>query len=80
MVMLPAVGRINPGEIFGEMGFFTKSPRTATVKATSRCCVRTVNQDDFFEVLKTNHRLSVTIAQALSKRIVELNNRIIKGC
>lgn len=69
------IGSVSSGEIFGEMSFLRSSPRTATVKAESTCCVRVVKKDDFFTLIETDAHLSASIAKTLSKRIVEANRQ-----
>jgi CRP/FNR family cyclic AMP-dependent transcriptional regulator len=70
------VGRVNVGEIFGEVGFLTGGTRSATVEATSDCFVRVVNQHDFLALIERNPHLIISISKTLAKRLVELNAKL----
>jgi CRP/FNR family cyclic AMP-dependent transcriptional regulator len=70
------VGRVNAGEIFGEVGFLTGGTRSATVEATSDCFVRVVNKDDFLALIERNPHLIISISKTLAKRLVELNEKL----
>lgn len=71
------IGEICEGEIFGEISFLTECSRTATVIASERCMVRTVNKDDFLDMTKCDPQLIFSIAQTLAHRIVKLNDRVV---
>lgn len=73
------VGEIGTGEIFGEMSFLMESPRTATVTATTQCCIRVVKNDDFLSLIEVDRHLSASIAKTLAARIIELNRRLANG-
>ncbi|HMQ55148.1 MAG TPA: cyclic nucleotide-binding domain-containing protein, partial [Anaerolineae bacterium] len=63
------VGEINPGEIFGEIAFFTEDPRYATVRAIepARCFVMT-NGD--LQLIAFQHpHILMQMAGALAKRL-----------
>lgn len=66
------VGVINPGEMFGELAFFTEDPRTATVRAAqpSECFVLT---DADLQLLAYQHpTILMQMAGALAKRLASL--------
>lgn len=66
------VGEIKPGEIFGEIAFFTEDPRYATVRAVepSRCFVLT---DVELQLLAYQHPIILMqMAGALAKRLADL--------
>lgn len=71
------LGEIREGEIFGEISFLTECSRTATVIASERCMVRTVNKDDFLNMIKCDPQLIFSVAQTLAHRIVKLNDRVV---
>lgn len=71
-----SIGKVNAGEIFGEISFLTNKPRTATVTAASSCFVRIVKQDDFAKLIETNPYLIISISKTLANRILELNRRV----
>ncbi|MCU0661857.1 MAG: cyclic nucleotide-binding domain-containing protein [Myxococcota bacterium] len=70
------IGKVNAGEIFGEISFLTNKARTATVTAASSCFVRIVKQDDFAKLIESNPYLIISISKTLAKRIVDLNRRV----
>jgi hypothetical protein len=66
------VNHIGPGEMFGEIAFFTEDPRSATVRAieASRCFVLT---DADLQLMCFNHPpLLMRMASALAKRLVSV--------
>lgn len=66
------VNHIRPGEMFGEIAFFTEDPRSATVRAleASRCFVLT---DADLQLMSFNHPpLLMRMASALAKRLVSM--------
>lgn len=71
------IGRINTGEIFGEISFLTESTRTATVKADKNSFVHVVNKDDFSKLIETNLHLIISISKTLAQRIVQLNDQLL---
>ncbi len=70
------VGQIQAGELFGEMSFFTESPRFASVIAVTPCLTRVVRREDFGRLLQTNHNLALSVARTLAKRIADLNEQL----
>lgn len=76
------VGRINEGEIIGAIAVLTGQPRTATVRAKTRCSVVKVPRDQFQSLIRANpsmiHALLVDMARQvtrLNKQVVELSGR-----
>jgi CRP-like cAMP-binding protein len=66
------VGLIKPGEIFGEIAFFTADPRYATVRATepSQCFVLT---DTDLQLMAYQHpTILMQMAGALAKRLADI--------
>ncbi len=66
------VGHIEPGEMFGEVAFFTEDPRYATVRAVSpsRCFVLT---DTDLQLIAYQHpAILMQMAGALAKRLADL--------
>jgi hypothetical protein len=66
-----AIGQIEPGEIFGEIAFFTEDPRYATVRATepARCFVLT---DADLQLVAYRHpTILMQMAAALAKRLAD---------
>lgn len=71
------VASIGEGEIFGAMAVLTQQPRSATVRARTRCSVVKVPKDQFTELIKSNpatiHGLMVDMANS----IVNLNEQLV---
>ena len=44
---------LKPGEVFGEMGIFDQSPRSATARAIGAVTVTVIPRDEFLDSLKT---------------------------
>lgn len=66
------IGLIEPGEMFGEVAFFTEDPRIATVKAVepSECFVLT---DADLQLLAYSHpTILMQMAGALAKRLTDM--------
>jgi hypothetical protein len=66
-----AIGHIAPGQMFGEIAFFTEDPRYATVRAMapSRCFVLT---DADLQLMAYNHpHILMRMAAALAKRLAK---------
>lgn len=59
------INSLKPGDVFGEIGFVTKNPRTANVKSKTNIKVLAFN---FEEVHKKNNEINV----ALHERIVDI--------
>jgi hypothetical protein len=66
------IGLINPGEVFGEIAFFTADPRYATVRAAqpSQCFVLT---DTDLQLMAFEHpTILMQMAGALAKRLADI--------
>lgn len=66
------IGLIQPGEVFGEIAFFTEDPRYATVRAVepSRCFVLT---DTDLQLMAFEHpTILMQMAGALAKRLADI--------
>jgi CRP-like cAMP-binding protein len=66
------IGAINPGEVFGEIAFFTADPRYATVRAAqpSQCFVLT---DTDLQLMAFEHpTILMQMAGALAKRLADI--------
>ena len=46
--------KLNPGECFGELGFFTGQPREASARSLEFISVFTIKRVDFMEIIKEN--------------------------
>jgi CRP-like cAMP-binding protein len=69
---------IGAGGMIGEMAFFDKKPRSASVKASSECEVTKISEDDFSKLMKQIPKWFVSIMTSLSTRLRETNERLQK--
>jgi hypothetical protein len=67
---------INPGEVFGELSFFTGLKRTATVKALEPCLVQVIDQQQFLRIMKYRPALVDGMIRTLCHRLVDLNVKL----
>lgn len=67
---------IGPGGMIGEMAFFDKKPRSASVKAASDAEVTQITPEDFAKLMKQIPKWFVSIMSALSTRLRETNDRL----
>ncbi len=71
------VGTIDPGEVFGEMAFFSRDTRNATVRARrpSECFV--VKDVDLLSLVFKHPSVLMQMAGVLTRRLAELNQRAV---
>jgi CRP/FNR family transcriptional regulator, cyclic AMP receptor protein len=69
------VGTVYPGEVFGEMAFFSRDTRNATVRATmpSECFV--IKDSALLSLVFKHPSILMQMAGALAKRLARLNQR-----
>lgn len=76
------LGRIEPGESFGEINIFDPSSASATVVAREFAQVWRINREDLEEFLETSPvaggNLVVGIATQLSRRLRHVNERLVE--
>jgi CRP/FNR family transcriptional regulator, cyclic AMP receptor protein len=72
------VGRIQKGEVFGEISFLTQSPRTASVRALSTCTVQTINGNDFDLIASCRPAMLKSMAKTIAKRLTDVNDRLVR--
>ncbi len=70
------VGRIAPGEIFGEISFLTDHARIADVVARERCLVQAIDEEEFLRLIRVKPQLAVDVARTLARRVMALNTRV----
>jgi hypothetical protein len=68
-----ALDAIRPGEVFGEMAFFTKEPRCATVRALERSECLVLKDTDLHILAFKYPIMFVQITRMLSKRLAHSN-------
>ena len=55
------IARLGPGSHVGEMALIRNQPRSATVKALGETELMVIRRRDFFELLRSEHALSVKL-------------------
>ncbi len=70
------IGKIGPGEVFGEMAFFTREPRKATVRAIepSECFV--LKDSDLYMFAFKYPSVLMQMARILTRRLNQMNENI----
>ncbi len=63
------LNKLGPGEVFGEMGIVTQSPRTAFAEATQYCDLVVIDKETLFSMLKQSPKLIQSITLLLMKRL-----------
>ncbi|MEN3033368.1 MAG: Crp/Fnr family transcriptional regulator [Aquificaceae bacterium] len=71
------VGLGGPGSILGEMSVFLGGERTATVRASSNVVAIVFEPDQFLDTISKMPELAYTMLREFSKRVYNLNRRII---
>lgn len=70
------LSRIKPGEVFGELSFFTGLKRTATVTAQEPCLVQVIDQQQFLRIMKYRPAMVDGLIRTLCHRLVDLNVKV----
>jgi len=60
--------RFRPGDVFGEMSFFTGAPRSATIRAATDAVLYEFPKESFAEPLRNRPELAMRMAQLLAER------------
>ncbi|MBW1912097.1 MAG: cyclic nucleotide-binding domain-containing protein, partial [Deltaproteobacteria bacterium] len=60
---------LGEGQVFGEMGLIEDRPRSATVRAESDLKVRTIDREQFNELLRTKPSTLIPIMKSLFERL-----------
>lgn len=75
-----AVARLEPGEHFGEMALIRNQPRSASARALGPTQLMVVHRKDFFDILRTEHRLAVKLlwqfTGVLANRLAETTRNL----
>jgi len=73
------LSKLSPGEIFGEMSFFSDKPRQSSVSATEDVLVMKMN-DDFFKTVSTDikDKIKDYLIGLLITRLDNMNTAIMK--
>jgi PPM family protein phosphatase len=74
------VARLDPGEHFGEMALIRNQPRSASARALGPTQLMVIHRKDFFEILRTEHRLAVKLlwqfTGVLANRLAETTRNL----
>ena len=63
------LSKLGPGEVFGEMGIVTESPRTACADASEYCNLVIIDKETMLKMLKKSPKLIQSITLLLMKRL-----------
>lgn len=69
---------LGPGEVFGEMGIITESPRTAFAQAGEFCDLVVIDKPTLYKLLKKSPKLIQSITLLLMKRLAHTNKMLEK--
>jgi len=65
------VGRIEPGEVIGEISLFTSGKRSATLSAMRDCTLAHLSVDEFSKLIEQHPDITASIAQFVIKRLLD---------
>jgi CRP-like cAMP-binding protein len=63
------IGKLGPGDHFGELAMLAEAPRTATVVADDDMVVWTVSSGEFTSLLKQNASIAFSVLTSAIKRL-----------
>ena len=69
---------LKAGTVFGEMALFTKEPRVASVRASGKARVLTIDKRGFFKRVHEDPSLAFRILEKMSKRIQKLDDELAR--
>lgn len=72
------VGQIGEGEIVGALAVLTEQPRSATVRAKSRCAVVKVPREQFATLIRSNPTMIHSLLVDMSRQIMRLNKQVVE--
>ena len=71
------VGKLSPGDFFGEMALFDGFPRAASVRAVTDCEVIVLTRWDFLGVLRSHIEVALAVLPVLSRRLRECEEQLL---
>ncbi len=76
-----AVDSLGPGDIFGEVHFFTGSPwpSDAVLIADRQCTVVEIPPEDFEHLLRTDPHFASSLVRNLTRKMIKLHRTIFEG-
>lgn len=78
MVDEVVVGEVNEGEVLGALAVLTHAPRSATVRARTRCSVVKVPKDQFKHLIRTNPTMIHGLLTDMANQIKKLNTQVVE--
>lgn len=70
------LARLGPGDAFGEMSLFTGENRSATVRCIEASELVEITKDDFKEILENDEALVEKLAEKISSRSREIEEKV----
>lgn len=70
------VGRLGPGDVFGEMSIFDRRPRSATVRVEGGARMMTLDKRAFLRQVHEDPSFAYRILQKMSERIRSLDEEL----
>lgn len=70
------IGTIYPGELVGEMSFLDQNPRSASVKAISKCVLQVIPRERFQKIYDSQPKWYKILITTLLDRLRTANKRI----
>ena len=67
------IGRLNEGEIFGEVGHIMSRPRTVTARAATKCIVKVIDDETLKAKLQEADPICLALIRGLAMRISDAN-------
>jgi CRP/FNR family transcriptional regulator, cyclic AMP receptor protein len=71
------VGDVGEGEVLGALAVLTHSPRSATVRARTRCSVVKVPKDQFKTLIRSNPTMIHGLMTDMARQIKKLNDKVV---
>ncbi|MEE4249706.1 MAG: cyclic nucleotide-binding domain-containing protein [Alcanivoracaceae bacterium] len=72
------VGEVGEGEVLGALAVLTHSPRSATVRARTRCSVVKVPKDQFKTLIRSNPTMIHGLMTDMARQIKKLNEKVVQ--
>jgi signal transduction histidine kinase len=72
------LGRLGPGDFFGEMAVLDREPRSATATAEQPTSLYFIPRESMLATLETSPRLAVRLVREFSHRMREFNRRYLQ--